>query len=103
MKSLRFNDFVEYSGINRKLINAVKNQAGCNWSEFQEYLENVANSPRGAAGGFCGFIYYSETTEFWRKKQKANNQTHGGSCKRFRRKSHVNGFKFQQFQRWSFF
>lgn len=24
MKSLRFNDFVEYSGIDRKLINAVK-------------------------------------------------------------------------------
>lgn len=70
MKSLRFNDFVEYSGIDRKLINAVKKQTGFNWSEFQDYLENVANSPCGAAGGFSGFIYYSETAKFWRKNRK---------------------------------
>lgn len=70
MKNLKFNDFVEYSGIDRKLINAVKKQAGCNWSEFQDYLENVASSPCGADGGFSGFIYYSETSKFWRKNRK---------------------------------
>ena len=70
MKELRFKDFVEYSGIDRKLINAVKKQAGLNWSELQDYLENVANSPYGAAGGFSGFIYYNETSEFWRKNRR---------------------------------
>lgn len=70
MKELRFKDFVEYSGIDGELINAVKKQAGLNWSEFQDYLENIANSPYGAAGGFSGFTYYNETSEFWRKNRR---------------------------------
>ncbi|PTL34618.1 hypothetical protein C7120_08955 [Prevotella sp. oral taxon 376] len=70
MKDLRLKDFVEFSGINAKLINTVKKQSGLNWVEFQDYLENVSNSPCGAAGGFSGFVWYSETSSFWRKNRK---------------------------------
>lgn len=53
------------------LITPVMNQSGCDtWREFTEYLDNVNASPYGAAAGFSGFIYYSETVEFWRKNRK---------------------------------
>ena len=70
MKDLKLKDFVNYSGINAKLINAVKNQSGLNWDDFKDYLQNVSGCPCGAAGGFSGFVWYSETSSFWRKNRK---------------------------------
>ncbi|NBW22023.1 MAG: hypothetical protein EBR82_80125 [Caulobacteraceae bacterium] len=52
----------------KKLINAVKRQLGENWKED---LENVLRCSSGAAGGFSGFIYYSETTQFAKKYRKS--------------------------------
>lgn len=66
MKSLR--SFKEYCGGSlAALVVPVKNQLGCSSvSEFWDQLENVGRSPYGAASGFTGFIYYSETVAFWR-------------------------------------
>lgn len=70
MAKLTLKNFVKFTNTDGKLIKAVKRQYGYGWDDFQDYLKNVSNSPCGAAGGFCGFIYYSETTEFWRKNRK---------------------------------
>lgn len=70
MKKLKLRSFIEFTNTNGKLINAVKRQTGENWDDFQDYLRNVAASPCGAAGGFGGFIYYSETVAFWRRNRK---------------------------------
>ena len=70
MAKLRLKDFVEFTNTDGKLIKAVKRQSDYNWDDFQDYLKNVSNSPCGAAGGFGGFIYYSETCAFWRRNRK---------------------------------
>lgn len=70
MAKLRLKDFVEFTNTDGKLIKAVKRQTGRDWSDFQDCLKNVSNSPCGAAGGFGGFIYYSETVAFWRRNRK---------------------------------
>ena len=70
MAKLRLKDFVEFTSTDRKLIKAVKRQTGRDWSDFQEEMKNVSNSLCGAAGGFCGFIYYSEPVAFWRRNRK---------------------------------
>lgn len=61
-------NFKEYCGGSlAALVGAVKFQSGAgSVSEFFDYLENVTASPCGAAAGFTGFIYYSETVSFWR-------------------------------------
>lgn len=46
-----------------KLIKAVKKQLG-----NDEYLVDIAN--HGIDGGFSGFIYYSDTIEFFKKNRK---------------------------------
>lgn len=70
MANLRLKDFVVFTNTDGKLINAVKRQTGRDWNDFQDFLRNVAYSPCGAAGGFGGFIYYSETCAFWRRNRK---------------------------------
>lgn len=70
MAKLRLKDFVEFTNTDGKLIKAVKRQCGCGWDDFQDCLKNVSRSPYGAAGGFGGFIYYSETVAFWRQNRK---------------------------------
>jgi hypothetical protein len=69
MAKLRLKDFVEFTNTDGKLIKAVKRQTGRDWSDFQDLLRNVAACSSGAAGGFCGFIYYSETVAFWRRNR----------------------------------
>lgn len=49
--------------MNVKLVKAVIKQLG-----GRESLEDVTN--HGASGGFCGFVYYSDTIEFFRKNKK---------------------------------
>ena len=65
MKTLK--NFKEYCGENlAALVSPVKNQLGVNLPEFWAEMENVSKSYCGAAAGFGGFIYYSETVKFWR-------------------------------------
>lgn len=54
-----------------KLVIPVKNQLAAETKEeFFEILENVGRCSSGAGGGFTGFIYYTETSDFWRKNRK---------------------------------
>lgn len=62
--------FENYGGQNLYAVAlAVKSQTGLNKDDFFVELENVLKSPYGAAAGFGGFIYYSETVSFWRKNK----------------------------------
>jgi hypothetical protein len=61
-------NFIENSGINAKLIRAVIRQSG-GWSDFQDMATDIVN--HGIAGGFSGWIYYSETCAFYAKNQGA--------------------------------
>lgn len=70
MAKLTLKNFIEFTNTDGKLIKAVKRQYGYGWDDFQDYLKNVSNSPCGAAGGFSGFIFYSETSNFWRRNRK---------------------------------
>lgn len=59
-------NFIEYSSIDAGLIRAVIRQSG-GWGDFQEKAQDIAN--HGIAGGFSGWIYYTETCEFYAKNQ----------------------------------
>ena len=53
------------------LQKAVYEQLGCsNIEDFKGELKNVLACSCGADGGFNGFIYYSETCEFFDKNEK---------------------------------
>ena len=58
--------FIEQSSINPKLIRSVIRQIG-GWLEFKEHAEDVSNY--GAAGGFGGFIYYTDTVAFTKRNK----------------------------------
>lgn len=64
MKNPTIKAFCNYSNIDPKLIRAVINQLG-GWEAFQEKAPDIAN--HGAAGGFGGIIYHTETVPFGRK------------------------------------
>ena len=65
MKTLK--SFKEYCGSTlAALVVPVKNQLGVDLPDFWNELENVSRSYCGAAAGFGGFVYYSETVAFWR-------------------------------------
>lgn len=69
MKTLK--NFKEYCGESLgALVNPVKAQTGCDLADFWQEMEDVSKSPCGAAGGFTGFIWYSETVAFWRKNRQ---------------------------------
>lgn len=61
-------NFTEYSSIDAKLIRAVVRQSG-GWLSFQESAPDIAK--HGISGGFSGWIYYTETCEFYAKNQEA--------------------------------
>lgn len=67
MKNPTLKSFIEQSNISPKLIRAVVNQLG-GWEAFQEKAPDISN--HGAAGGFGGIIYYSETVAFGKKHKK---------------------------------
>lgn len=50
-----------------ELVNPVLNQLGGDWEDKQNDLRGVSEC--GAAGGFGGFIYYSETCEFYKRNR----------------------------------
>lgn len=63
-------NFREYCGETLgALVVPVKNQMGLGVDEFFSELENVSKSYCGAAAGFGGFIWYTETVSFWRRNK----------------------------------
>lgn len=58
--------FIAQSNIDESLIRATVRQAG-GWSSFKEMASDVSN--HGAAGGFDGFIYYTDTVKFFNNKR----------------------------------
>ena len=63
-KVIKMSDFMKAANVNPKLVGAVIRQFG-GWDYFREQAHDVANY--GIAGGFSGFIYYSETVSFAKK------------------------------------
>lgn len=61
-------NFIEYSSIDAKLIRAVVRQSG-GWRSFQESAPDITN--HGISGGFSGWIYYTETCQFYAKNQSS--------------------------------
>jgi len=59
-------NFINYSSIDAKLIRAVIRQSG-GWQSFQDSAPDIAN--QGISGGFNGWIYYTETCQFYVKNQ----------------------------------
>lgn len=69
MKTTTLKQLIKNAGhISPKLIKAVVNQFG-GWEQFTESANDVTN--HGINGGFGGFIYYSETCEFFKKNRAA--------------------------------
>lgn len=62
--------FSSYSGIDTKLIGSVIRQLGYDGlsKECQSTLKDIASN--GINGGFCGFTYYADTHNFFRKNKK---------------------------------
>ena len=61
-------NFTEYSSIDANLIRAVVRQSG-SWQSFQDMAPDITN--HGISGGFSGWIYYTETCQFYAKNQGA--------------------------------
>lgn len=59
-------NFIKNSSIAAKLIRAVVRQSG-GWAAFQEMAPDITN--HDIAGGFDGWIYYTETCNFYAKNQ----------------------------------
>lgn len=59
--------FCEASGLNPRLVRAVIKQHGRGWAGWRESAPNMARY--GVGGGFDGFIFYFETTEFARRNR----------------------------------
>ena len=64
--TVSFCDLCANSSIPAKLIRATVKQCG-GWANFKDMAQDVTNN--GAAGGFCGFIYYSDTLEFYARNR----------------------------------
>lgn len=59
--------FCQYANVDSNLIRAVILQSG-GWNDFQGNALDIAN--HGIAGGFDGWIYYTETGAFYAKNQQ---------------------------------
>lgn len=66
-QKIKMSDFLKAANTNPKLASAVILQFG-GWEDFREKAHDVAN--HGIDGGYCGFIYYAETTTFMKKHKK---------------------------------
>ena len=60
--------FCEGHGLKPRLVRAVIRQHGRGWAGWQESAPNMARY--GISGGFDGFFYYRETTEFARRNRR---------------------------------
>lgn len=54
------------TSIPESLVRAVVRQIG-GWANFANYAPDIAN--HGINGGFCGFIYYTETEDFAKRNR----------------------------------
>ena len=70
MKKLTLSQFIAESGLPASLVRSTVRQCG-GWEMFQEDAKNLQLCSCGAAGGFGGFIYYSETVPFTKRNKKA--------------------------------
>lgn len=68
--SLTLSQFIAESGLPASLVRSTVRQCG-GWEMFQEDAKNLQLCSCGAAGGFNGFIYHSETVPFSRRNKKA--------------------------------
>ena len=59
-------NFIKNSSIDAKLIRAVVRQSG-GWAAFKEMVPDITN--HGISGGFSGWIYYTDTCQFYAKNQ----------------------------------
>lgn len=66
-QKIKMSDFLKAANTDPKLTAAVIRQFG-GWEDFKEKAHDVAN--HGIDGGYCGFIYYDETTTFTKKHKK---------------------------------
>ncbi len=64
MKTVK--QFIEQFNIPAKLVRSVIRQIG-GWQEFKDCAHDVYN--HGAAGGFAGFTYYSDTVAFTKRNK----------------------------------
>lgn len=60
--------FIAHSHIDATLIRSTVRQFG-GWKYFKESAQDIAN--HGAAGGFSGFTYYSDTVPFAKRNKAA--------------------------------
>lgn len=70
MAKLTLSQFIAESGLNASLVRSTVRQCG-GWEMFKDTARNLQSSPCGALGGFCGFIYYTETIPFTKRNKKA--------------------------------
>jgi hypothetical protein len=68
MKRITQKSLIESTSISAALVRATVRQCG-GWDNFTERARDVVN--HGAAGGFSGWIYYTETVVFTRRNRAA--------------------------------
>lgn len=64
---MKMKNLIENTSMSPKLAKAIINQSG-GWDQFKESAPDIAN--HGIDGGFSGWIYYSDTCEFFKKNRK---------------------------------
>lgn len=81
MAKKTLKQFIEVAGhIEPSLIRAVVKQIG-GWGSFTESAKDVTN--HGAAVGFSGFIYYTDTVAFTKRNKKAIIEFAGQQAREF--------------------
>lgn len=64
---MKLSEFVKHTNIPAKLVRAVVRQLG-GWEEFSQVAQDVAR--HGAAAGWCGFTYYTDTVTFTKRNKR---------------------------------
>ncbi len=77
---MTLKQFISDSHLSEALIRATVRQIG-GWETFTNYAEDVANY--GAASGFCGFTYYTDTLDFYAKNRDAIKELASGQADDF--------------------
>ena len=68
LSKLTMNQVIKTSGFPAALFRAVVKQHG-DWDAFKQSYADIVR--HGAAGGVSGFIYYTETSDFFARNRKA--------------------------------
>lgn len=70
-KKVNFNQAMTNAGISLKIGRAVVRQLGYTTGNAEECGHNLSDIARhGIQGGYCGFIYYTDTNAFYKKNRK---------------------------------